>query len=1012
MRLLFAFIAAVLTASVHAQVTETVEVRLIEVDATVTDRDGVPVTGLTAADFELFENGRPQAITNFSEYRQTSSTSTATATAAPAPSPAIAVPAPRTLILFIDSNIPARGEARAKLFANLRDLATKTMREGDRAQVLVWHDRAGVISTSALTTDRTAILKAIGDAERNLFVDARGPTIDEYARFYREAAEIAGGSPEGDIRNATRGAAGEELAMMQRKTAAMERIVSSLARSRGRSAFVYAAEAFPLVAGMRAHGRQIAAENIEHRGGFETRKLLDAVIRAANASGVTFYALRADFPDLEGTTTLEEERAAGERRIFLNIPLAEQLLMQNELSALNLVAEQTGGAIGFGPAGTAKLIERIDRELGSYYTLAYRARTDGSDRERRIEVRPKNAHHVVRTRRSVVEKSDRTLARDLVVARLFERGPAGDIDFDVKVLQPIDEKKHVRFPVELKIPSEQLQFEEVNGELVASFSVVAVSAASLQTTGEVTEDTRRVVLPIGTKPGGDLTYTFSVMHDRKPATLSIVVLDDRTGLAGTRQVRLEGGTATVAPLAADPAAAKAMSDALARAAQAQTVLVVFQRGRRCGGCASFERDAIAHPTIQRRLANLVFITQAASETAIVLYDRAGTPRAKWKGLPEHAIAFGRVLDAIVATAPGFERAVALNEAAGPVEGELEAALAMARLGFGAEARAAIAKARAEGSPKTRQFAVITGAMLDASEGKRAEAQAALERLIDDAKDVTVAANAWMGIGAIHRGAGAMEPAIEAYRTASRVAGEDTDVGVAARQVIDSMQSAMKAAGPIRLVPLGEQIVTGRNTVRTSIASTEVARVTFTIDGGDVRVVDKPPFAASYDFGRMPQTRTIRAVAYDRNGGELGRDELTVNPAGETFWLRLTEPAASAASGRVRVSTTMRVPAAHRVNRVVISWNDTVREVLKSAPWQAQIDLPSSVGVLRAVAELDDGRSSEDAVLVNASGHVERAAVQLVELPIIAAGGTPKPADVVVREGTTRRTVETVLTGAD
>jgi len=1011
MRLLVALLAAVLTATTHAQfVSETLEVRLIEVDATVTDREGMPVTGLTAADFELFENGRPQPITNFSEYRESAAVTTST-TATPAA--AVTVPAPRTLILFIDSGIPARGDARAKLFGNLRDLVTKTMREGDRAQVLVWHDRAGVIATTGLTTDRIAIVKALGDAERELFVDARGPTIDEYARFYREVAEITGGSPEGDIRNSQRGAADQELAVMRRKTAAMERIVSSLARSRGRSAFVFAAETFPLVAGVRAHGRQITAESIENRGGYETRKLLDAVIRAANASGVTLYALRADFPDLEGTTTLEEERAAGERRVFLNIPLAEQLVMQNELSAMNLVAEQTGGAIGFGPAGTAKLIERIDRELGSYYTLAYRARTDGSDRERRIEVRPRNSQYVVRTRRSVVEKSDRTLARDLVIARLFERGPAGEIDFDVKVAEPVDDRKQLRFPIELKIPSEQLQFEEVNGELVAGFSVIAVSAASLQTTGEVTEDSRRVALPIGTKPGGDLTYTFTVVHDRKPATLSIVVLDERSGLAGTRQVRLQGATATIAPLAADPVAAKAMADALARAAQAKTMLVVFQRGRRCGGCAAFERDSVAHPAIQRRLANLVFITQPGPETAVVLYDRAGTQRAKWKGLPEHATAFGKVLDTILATAPGFERAVQLNESAGPVEGELEAGLAMARLGFGPEARAAIAKARAEGSPKTRQFAVITGAMLDASEGKRAEALAALDKLITEAVDVTVVANAWMGIGAIHRGGGASDQAIEAYRIATRLAGEDTDVGVAAAAAIASMQNAAAhAAGPIRLLPIGDHIVAGRYTVRTNIATADVARVTFTVDGGDERVIDKPPFAAIYDFGRIPQTRTIRAVAHDRSGKELGRDELTVNPAGETFWLRLTEPATGPASGRVRVSTNLRVPAAHRVNRVVLSWNDTVREVLTTAPWQAELDLPNAVGVLRAVAELDDGRTSEDAVLLNASGHVEHADVQLVELPIIAAGDAPKPADVVVREGATRRTVETVLSGAD
>ncbi|MGA3189743.1 MAG: VWA domain-containing protein, partial [Bryobacteraceae bacterium] len=43
-----------------------VEVNLVQVDAEVTDAKGKPVTNLTAADFELRQDGKPQTITNFS----------------------------------------------------------------------------------------------------------------------------------------------------------------------------------------------------------------------------------------------------------------------------------------------------------------------------------------------------------------------------------------------------------------------------------------------------------------------------------------------------------------------------------------------------------------------------------------------------------------------------------------------------------------------------------------------------------------------------------------------------------------------------------------------------------------------------------------------------------------------------------------------------------------------------------------------------------------------------------
>src|SRR5438128_4599961 len=48
-----------------APLTERIEVTVINVDVSVTDRAGHPVTGMTRDDFEVFEDGKPQKITNF-----------------------------------------------------------------------------------------------------------------------------------------------------------------------------------------------------------------------------------------------------------------------------------------------------------------------------------------------------------------------------------------------------------------------------------------------------------------------------------------------------------------------------------------------------------------------------------------------------------------------------------------------------------------------------------------------------------------------------------------------------------------------------------------------------------------------------------------------------------------------------------------------------------------------------------------------------------------------------------
>ena len=46
-----------------------ISVTLVQVDVTVTDKKGKPVTDLKPEDFELSQDNRPQHITNFSYVR-------------------------------------------------------------------------------------------------------------------------------------------------------------------------------------------------------------------------------------------------------------------------------------------------------------------------------------------------------------------------------------------------------------------------------------------------------------------------------------------------------------------------------------------------------------------------------------------------------------------------------------------------------------------------------------------------------------------------------------------------------------------------------------------------------------------------------------------------------------------------------------------------------------------------------------------------------------------------------
>jgi len=107
MRSIAAIAFALLAGAAQAQMSEVIEVHVANVDVVVLDKAGKPITGLTMDDFQLFENGKPQPLTNFYEMRsQTLTTPSEGAPAAAAPAVPVEPSAEarkRSIIIFFDS---------------------------------------------------------------------------------------------------------------------------------------------------------------------------------------------------------------------------------------------------------------------------------------------------------------------------------------------------------------------------------------------------------------------------------------------------------------------------------------------------------------------------------------------------------------------------------------------------------------------------------------------------------------------------------------------------------------------------------------------------------------------------------------------------------------------------------------------------------------------------------------------------------------------------------------------
>src|SRR6476469_1721185 len=159
MRSIAAIAFALLAGAVQAQMSEVIEVHVANVGVVVLDRAGKPITGLTKDDFQLFENGKPQPLTNFYEMRsQTLATPSEGAPAAAAPAVPSTEPTAeakkRSIVIFFDSS-SIDFFARNKAIDSIQRLMSTLVREGDDAMIVTWN--RGLQVVQPFTSDHAVL---------------------------------------------------------------------------------------------------------------------------------------------------------------------------------------------------------------------------------------------------------------------------------------------------------------------------------------------------------------------------------------------------------------------------------------------------------------------------------------------------------------------------------------------------------------------------------------------------------------------------------------------------------------------------------------------------------------------------------------------------------------------------------------------------------------------------------------------------------------------------------------
>lgn len=354
-------------------------VTLVQVDAIVTDREGRPVTDLSRDDFELFQDDRPQTITNFSFVSPKAlpdSGIEVSGSTVPIRLPPERVR--RTIAIVIDdmasndSAIAARDAVRA--------FVDERLEPGD--QIAIVQARAGAGALQQFTTNREELHAAI---ERIRYVPRSRPEMD-----CEDGTSSAGDRDASTLADAIR-----TDVFVRGTLGVLNFVVRGLRSLPGRKSVVLLSDGMPC-----------AVEDFDSNGATtaRVRRAVQTLIDFANRSAVAIYTI-----DVRGVLPLEftaEEPSSRFRRLM---DVGDQLSRRRSTlfrsrDVLSQLADQTGGLFIYNTNNiTAGLRRAVDDQRG-YYLLGYVpedatfASPGGRTEFHRIAVRAKRPGLTVRAR--------------------------------------------------------------------------------------------------------------------------------------------------------------------------------------------------------------------------------------------------------------------------------------------------------------------------------------------------------------------------------------------------------------------------------------------------------------------------------------------------------------------------------------------------------------------------------------------------------------------------------------
>lgn len=507
---------------------EVLEVRVVNLEAVVTDRQGARVRGLAPGDFRLWVDGEPVTIDFFTEV-EGGVAGVAAPGAAAIPAAVPGQPIETSYLVFVDDYFPLERD-RDRVLANLRSQLGHLAPQ-DRMAVVAWDGRRLDMLTS-WTSSQPALARALDaaaarpagglfrDAERRSF-DGRSAVVPAIGR------PAAAGLRELSIEEGFYAGVVED--QVHRAVGAVSSTLRAFAAPPGRKVLVLLSGGWPASPEEWATGS--LGRTLPDSRFAEGEELFDPLVQTANLLGYTIYAV--DVPGMSREQPVGAQHA--EPVDQLGVDVREQALHHS----LSLVARPTGGRALLDGNREAAL-EAIAADTRSYYWLGFTAdrRFDEGEHDVRLEVtRPGLRLRHRAGYRDFSREREATMAVES--ALLFGTAPAErTLPLHVGAARRAGIGK-VEIPLRLEIPVDALTFVPAEGGFTAAAALRVAALDAGGATSPVAVMPFELRVAERPEPGSHLRYETSLRLRRDRHDVVVALHDAAGGFVAASGIELD-----------------------------------------------------------------------------------------------------------------------------------------------------------------------------------------------------------------------------------------------------------------------------------------------------------------------------------------------------------------------------------------------------------------------------------------------------------------------------------------